>query len=98
MQLTRDDVREVAVLARLDFSEAELEVFTQQLGKIVEFVEQLGEVETAGIEPLAHPLEIHSVLRTDQQQPGLSREAALSNSPSHDEACFLVPPVMARKS
>jgi aspartyl-tRNA(Asn)/glutamyl-tRNA(Gln) amidotransferase subunit C len=98
MQLTRNDVQKVATLARLDFSEAELELFTTQLGNIVDFVEQLGEVDTTGVEPLAHPLEIHSVLRPDERRAGLSREAALSNSPSHDDACFLVPAVMARKS
>ncbi len=98
MQLSRDDVKKVATLARLDFSESELDLFTQQLGDIVVFVEQLGEVDTEGVEPLAHPLEIHTVLREDKQQPGLSRSAALRNSPSHDETCFLVPPVMAKKS
>ncbi len=98
MQLSRDDVKKVAVLARLDFSEAELDLFTQQLVNIIGFVEQLGEVDTAGVEPMAHPLEIHSVLRRDCQSPGLSRQAALSNSPSHDETFFLVPAVMAKKS
>ncbi len=96
--LTRDDVQKVAKLARLEFSAVELDQLTQQLGKIVSFVEQLSEVSTDGVEPLAHPLEVHSVLRRDQQQAGISREAALANSPNHDHECFLVPPVMARKS
>jgi aspartyl-tRNA(Asn)/glutamyl-tRNA(Gln) amidotransferase subunit C len=97
VQLSKDDVRKVALLARLGFSEAELESFTEQMGKIVAFVEQLGEVSTQGIEPLAHPLEVHSVLRADTLHSGLSREAALANSPQHDQECFLVPPVMTRK-
>lgn len=98
MQLTPEDVKKVAVLARLEFSEGEIAVFTEQLGKIVTFVEQLSEVPTDGIEPLAHPLDLHSVLRPDSIQPGLSRDAALSNSPNSDGTCFLVPPVMARKN
>ncbi|MDX1926127.1 MAG: Asp-tRNA(Asn)/Glu-tRNA(Gln) amidotransferase subunit GatC [Pirellulaceae bacterium] len=97
MQLTTEDVKKVAVLARLEFSESELAVFTEQLGNIVAFVEQLSQVATEGIEPMAHPLDVHTVLRTDELRPGLSREAALSNSPNHDDTCFLVPPVMARK-
>ena len=97
MSLTPEDVKKVAVLARLEFTENEIAVFTEQLGKIVAFVEQLSQVPTDGIEPMAHPLDVHSVLRADQLRPGLSREAALSNSPSHDDTCFLVPPVMARK-
>jgi len=98
MQLTAEDVKKVAVLARLEFSESEIAVFTEQLGKIVTFVEQLSEVPTDGVEPLAHPLDVHSVVRPDCVQPGLSREAALSNSPNSDGTCFLVPPVMARKN
>lgn len=96
--LSHDDIRKVASLARLEFSEAELTQFTEQLGKIVNFVEQLSEVETSGVEPLAHPLEVHSVLRPDQRAPSLEREAALANAPSHDDEFFLVPPVMARGS
>lgn len=94
--LSTDDIRKVANLARLEFSESELVQFTQQLGKIVEFVEQLSVVDTTGVEPMAHPLDVHSVLRADQQQPGLSRELALANSPNHSDEFFLVPPVMAR--
>ncbi len=94
--LNRDDVRKVANLARLEFSDAELADFTDQLGKIVSFVEQLDEVDTTGVAPLAHPLEIHTVLREDIHCPGLSRESALVNAPNHDHEFFLVPPVMAR--
>ena len=97
MSLNAEDVKKVAVLARLEFSESEIGLFTEQLGNIVAFVEQLSQVQTEGIEPMAHPLDVHSVLRADELRPGLSREAALSNSPNHDDTCFLVPPVMARK-
>ncbi len=97
MLLTAEQVKKVAVLARLEFSDSEIAVFTEQLGKIVTFVEQLAEVSTDGVEPLAHPLALHSVLRPDDIQPGLAREAALSNSPSSDVTYFLVPPVMTRK-
>lgn len=94
--LTVDDIRKVASLARLEFSDSELVQFTDQLGKIVTFVEQLDEVDTTGVAPLAHPLEIHTVLRQDIHRPGLLREAALANAPNQDGEFFLVPPVMAR--
>jgi aspartyl-tRNA(Asn)/glutamyl-tRNA(Gln) amidotransferase subunit C len=94
--LTRDDIRKVAILARLEFSEQELVDLTDQLGKIVTFVEQLSEVDTTGVEPLAHPLDVHSVVREDRWIEGISRESALANSPNHDDQFFLVPPVMAR--
>ena len=98
MSLTPEDVKKVAILARLEFSESEIAVFTEQLGNIVAFVEQLSQVPTDGIEPMAHPLDVHSVLRADELTPGLSREAALRNSPNHDDTYFLVPPVMARRN
>jgi aspartyl-tRNA(Asn)/glutamyl-tRNA(Gln) amidotransferase subunit C len=94
--LTRDDIRKVAILARLEFSEQELADLTDQLGKIVTFVEQLSEVDTTGVDPLAHPLDVHSVVREDRWIEGISRESALANSPNHDDQFFLVPPVMAR--
>lgn len=96
MQLSREDVRKVADLARLEFSDAELDLLTEQLGKIVSFVEQLGEVDTSGVEEMAHPLDVHSVLRPDQLGQSLSRDDALANAPSRDDECFLVPAVMAR--
>lgn len=98
MQLSREDVAKVAVLARLEFTDDELGSFTDQLGKIVTFVEQLSEVDTEGVEQMAHPLDVHSVTRPDELREGLSREAALRNAPNHDDEYFLVPPVMARKS
>ena len=97
MELSRDVVRQVAALAKLEFSEVELGEFTSQLGKIVSFVEQLTEVDTGGVEPMAHPLGIHSALRPDVQVSGLSRESVLSNAPKGDGEFFMVPPVLVKK-
>jgi aspartyl-tRNA(Asn)/glutamyl-tRNA(Gln) amidotransferase subunit C len=96
MQFSSEDVQKVAALAKLEFSPAELEQFTSQLGRIVSLVEQLGEVETAGVEPMAHPLDVHSATRPDQLRDGLTREQALANSPKHNGEYFLVPPVMQK--
>lgn len=96
MQLSRDDVAKVAKLARLEFSSEELDLFTEQLGNIVTFVEQLSEVDTTQVEEMAHPLDLHSVLRADEVTQGLTRDEALANAPARDEECFLVPAVMAR--
>ncbi|MCA9130141.1 MAG: Asp-tRNA(Asn)/Glu-tRNA(Gln) amidotransferase subunit GatC [Planctomycetales bacterium] len=97
MELSTDDVRKVAVLARLEFSDEQLQAFTSEMGRIVTFVDQLGQVATDGIEPMAHPLDIHSVTRVDELRPGLTREQALQNAPQHNDECFLVPPVMSGK-
>ena len=92
--LTPDQVRKVAKLARLQLAEADVDRFTQQLGQVLGYVEMLAELDTDGVAPLAHPLEIENVLREDVPRPSLSREAALSNSPTSDGRCFLVPQII----
>ena len=94
--LDQASVEKVALLARLEFSQQELSEFTEKLGRIVDFVEQLQQVDTTGVEEMAHPLDVHSVLRQDKRAPGLSREQALANAPSSDEEFFLVPPVLGK--
>jgi len=94
MSLTRQDVAKVGLLARLALTEAELERMTGELSKIVDFVSQLGELDTSAVEPLAHPLDTRNVFREDEPQPSLSTAQALANAPRHDGSCFLVPAVL----
>lgn len=94
MSISNEDVLKVAKLAKLEVPASEVGKLASQLSSIVELVKQLDDVQTDGVEPLAHAMDIHSVLRADSVHPGLSRDAALSNSPQHDEECFRVPPVM----
>ena len=96
MELAVDDVRKVASLAKLQFGEDELVQFTSQLANIVSFVEQLSQVDVTGVEPMSHPLAIHSVFRDDQRAAGLLREDALANAPKSDGEYFLVPPVLGK--
>ena len=93
-QLTDDDVRSVARLARLQLANEEIERFTQQLGDILTYVEQLDEIDTEGVEPMAHPIELSNVLRADQTRDSLPREAALGNAPQADGKYFLVPQIL----
>ena len=65
MSLSLDDVRWVAHLARLDVPEQELAVLAGQLGAILDYVQQLQQLNTDGVEPLAHPLDIRDVFRPD---------------------------------
>jgi aspartyl-tRNA(Asn)/glutamyl-tRNA(Gln) amidotransferase subunit C len=94
MSISNEDVLKVTKLAKLQVPAEEVGKLAGQLSSIVGLVQQLDGVATEGIEPLAHAMDIHSVLRADALRPSLSREAALSNSPQHDEECFRVPPVM----
>ena len=94
MSLSRQEVAKVGLLARLALSDAELVSLTGELSTIVGFVSQLEELDTAGVEPLAHPLDSHNVFRADTVAPALSREQALQSAPRHDGECFLVPAVL----
>ena len=72
MSLTRADVEKVSLLGRLLLSEAELDTMTTQLARVVGYVEQLSEVNTDGVQPMAHAVEMHNVFRDD----ALGREPA----------------------
>jgi aspartyl-tRNA(Asn)/glutamyl-tRNA(Gln) amidotransferase subunit C len=92
--LSRETVEKVALLARLKLSDEELAQMTTQLGQIVGYVEQLAEVDTSGVEPLAHPLDTANVFRDDEPRPSLPRDETLANAPKSDGECYLVPPVL----
>lgn len=94
MVLTREEVAKVAVLARLRLASDELDTFTRQLNTIVDYVEQLRELDTTGVEPLAHGVEVVNVFRPDVRGPSLPREDALSNAPKRNHEAFLVPAVL----
>ncbi|MEW4489014.1 Asp-tRNA(Asn)/Glu-tRNA(Gln) amidotransferase subunit GatC [Thalassoglobus sp. JC818] len=94
MQLTIEDVRKVAKLARLKLTPQEEELFVDQLGNILSYVEQLNEVDTENVAPMAHTAELTNVFRTDKLQKSIDRQDALSNAPSTDGKYFLVPQIL----
>ena len=94
MGLSREDVAKVAALARLALSEDELEQMTRELSKIVGFVSLLEELDTANVEPLAHPLGTTNVFRDDVPTGSLPVELAIATAPKQDGECFLVPAVL----
>ncbi len=94
MALTRADVEKVALLARLSLGEDEVELLTAQLGDIVRYVDQLAELNTEGVEPLAHAVELTNVFREDEVEASLPREDALASAPRQDGECYLVPAVL----
>jgi aspartyl-tRNA(Asn)/glutamyl-tRNA(Gln) amidotransferase subunit C len=94
MSLSSQDIEKVALLARLRLSDAEAARMTGELAKIVAFVDQLSEVDTKGIEPMAHAMDMRNVFREDQLAASLPREEALANAPQHDDRGYLVPAVL----
>ena len=93
MSLTLDDVRKVAKLARLELADADLAHLQPQLSAILDYVDQLQQLNTEGIEPLAHPLPIANAFRDDVPTPSLSVDDALANAPNRIGDYFGVPAV-----
>lgn len=94
MELSRDDVRKVADLARLKVSDEELDALANDLRAIIGYVQVLNEVDTTDIAPMVHAVELSNVLRPDELVPSLPRNEALSNAPKTDGEFFLVPPII----
>ena len=93
-RITRDDVKHVATLARLEVSEEELDVFTEQLAAVLAHADDVASLDTAGVPPTAHPLPLENVLRPDEVRPSLDRAEVLAQAPAVEDDRFKVPPVL----
>ena len=94
MSLTRTDVEKVSLLGRLLLTPEELDRMTTQLGAIVGYVEQLNELDVAGVEPMAHAVPTSNAFRPDELCPSVDRAAMLANAPKADGEFYLVPAVL----
>jgi len=94
MKISKEDVKKVAELARLEFNEAQTEKFTEQLGNILEYIEKLNELDTDDVEPTSHVLNISTPLREDKVQKLLTIDEVLQNAPESEDDFFVVPQVI----
>ena len=94
MKISKDEVKETAELARLEFTEKELEKFTGQLGGILDHIEDLNELDTENIEPTSHVLELSTPLREDRVDQLITVEEAMVNAPEALDDFFVVPKVI----
>ncbi|HLL90006.1 MAG TPA: Asp-tRNA(Asn)/Glu-tRNA(Gln) amidotransferase subunit GatC [Tepidisphaeraceae bacterium] len=93
-QITPEQVRHVAKLARLAMPEQKLQTLTSQLEGILEYVNQISRADVSGVEPMAHALPVKNVFRDDVVQPALPTEKVLQNAPDSDGPFFKVPKVI----
>ena len=91
--ITIKDVEHVAKLARLALSEEEKEKFAPQLNSILEYVNALNEVDTTGVEPMAHSIKISNVMREDEVKQDFTRDEMLKNAPEEEDGFFRVPKI-----
>jgi aspartyl-tRNA(Asn)/glutamyl-tRNA(Gln) amidotransferase subunit C len=94
MALTREEVEHVALLGRLELDEQEIDRFTQQLNSVLEYFEQLREIDTQGVPPTSHVIPLTDVMRDDELAPSLPVEDTLANAPSRIAETFRVPKVV----
>lgn len=94
MKLTRKDVEQIAHLARLEISAAEIDGVVDKLGRIVDFVDQLQAADTGGVEPMAHPLDMAQRLRPDQVTEADHRDLYQQNSAAVADGLYAVPRVI----
>jgi len=93
-KISREEVRHVADLARLELSEQEELRMTEQMNQILGYMDQLNELNTEGVSPTTHAIELRNVFREDEVRESLPREQALANAPQSDGVNFLVPKVI----
>ncbi len=95
--LTRADVAHLAHLARLDLTDAELDLYRDQLSVILDAVAAVTAVATPDVEPTSHAVPLTNVFREDEPRPGLTREQALDQAPAAEDGRFRVPQILGEE-
>ncbi len=94
MSLTADDIKKIAQLARLNLSASDIDLYAPQLSNILGLIEQMNEVDTQHVEPLAHPLDVNQRLRPDVAVTANLREKYQRIAPQVEAGLYLVPKVI----
>lgn len=94
MKITGKVVEYVAHLARLELGPEEIDLYTQQLDRILAYMDQLNSLDTTGIEPTTHAIPLVNVFRADAVQYTFQVEEAVGNAPERVGPFFKVPPVI----
>ncbi|MEA3363501.1 MAG: Asp-tRNA(Asn)/Glu-tRNA(Gln) amidotransferase subunit GatC [Thermodesulfobacteriota bacterium] len=94
MKISQKDVEHVARLARLTVAPEELKTLTGQMDAIIGYVDKLNQLDTEGVEPMAHAVPMSNAFREDKISPAIGIERALQNAPVAADGCFKVPKVI----
>ena len=95
MALTEADVRQVALLARLGLDDEQIAGLQGELNTIIDYVEQLQELDLSEVEPTTHAVDYVNSMRADELVPSLPREQVLLNAPESKDGAFLIPRIVA---
>ena len=94
MSVSTDEVRHIARLARLQFSDDEEEQLAQEMSRILDHMDTLNALDTTGVPPMSHVLDLRNVSREDEVDERIDRDDALQNAPDTDGTYFRVPKVI----
>lgn len=94
MKITREEVEDVAVLARLELTEEEKDIFTGQMDAILAYVDKLNELDTSGVIPTAHAVPMENAFRDDDERSSMGVDNALANAPERSDGFYRVPRVI----
>jgi aspartyl-tRNA(Asn)/glutamyl-tRNA(Gln) amidotransferase subunit C len=94
IHVSKEDVEHVATLAHIELTEQEKALFTEQFNDILEYFKKIDAIDTNGIEPTYHVLDISNVSRTDETKPSLSPEEVLRNAPKKEKNFLKAPRIV----
>lgn len=94
MKISKQDVIHVANLARLELSEDQIHIFSDQIGTILDYMDSLNQVDTTNVVPTTHAIFLTNAFREDIETGHMDREDVLSNAPHKDDVNFLVPRII----
>jgi aspartyl-tRNA(Asn)/glutamyl-tRNA(Gln) amidotransferase subunit C len=95
MKIQKEDIVHVADLARLELSDGDLDTFATQVSQILDYVDTLEQVDTTGVPPTSHAIELTNAFRDDEVKAHLDRDKALANAPEKETGAFVVPKVVS---
>jgi aspartyl-tRNA(Asn)/glutamyl-tRNA(Gln) amidotransferase subunit C len=95
--LSRADVAHVAKLALLDLTDEEIDMFTGQLGSVLETAQAMNDLDLGDVAPTHHPLGLTNVFRADEIRPSLDRAEVLAQAPETEDDRFKVPPALGEE-
>ncbi|UOQ84440.1 Asp-tRNA(Asn)/Glu-tRNA(Gln) amidotransferase subunit GatC [Gracilibacillus salinarum] len=93
-EISKEQVKHVANLARLALTDEEVETFTKQLGDIINYADLINELDTDNVEPTTHVLDLKNVMRKDEPKEWITKEEALKNAPDQKDGQFRVPSIL----
>ncbi len=94
MKISRADVEHIAMLARLKLTEEEKDTYSEQLSKILDYIDKLNQLDTTDVEPTSHVLQITNVFRDDEPAKSLPTDKALKNAPDRKDNFYRVPRII----